>query len=133
MVWDRGTWIPDDPDVDAALRGGLKFTLQGETLKGSWVLVRARSGYPTSSGRPAWLLIKHRDAYATNREVTTALPASVLSHRTLAEIAQAEGGSVQKTAGADLSGGGRRSPEGASAAHPRARPRRPAPARERSR
>src|SRR5215831_14790788 len=31
MIWDRGTWTPETPDVDAALkRGELKLTLQGE-------------------------------------------------------------------------------------------------------
>src|SRR2546422_1034477 len=37
MVWDRGTWIPEDEDVDAALRRGeLKGTRQGAELKGCW-------------------------------------------------------------------------------------------------
>ncbi len=41
MLWDRGTWIPEVEDVDAALkRGDLKFQLNGYKLKGSWVLVR---------------------------------------------------------------------------------------------
>ena len=41
MLWDRGTWTPEDDDVDAALqKGDLKFTLDGYKLKGSWVLVR---------------------------------------------------------------------------------------------
>src|SRR6187455_1378382 len=30
MLWDRGTWEPEDPEVDAALKKGeLKFTLKG--------------------------------------------------------------------------------------------------------
>ena len=45
MLWDRGTWTPEVPDVDEALRKGeLKFTLNGKKLKGSWVLVRTK-GY----------------------------------------------------------------------------------------
>src|SRR5438552_5069511 len=45
MVWDRGTWTPEVPDVDAALRKGeLKFSLDGKKLRGSWVLVRTRGG-----------------------------------------------------------------------------------------
>lgn len=99
IVWDRGTWVPDTQDVDAALRRGeLKFTLSGTKLRGSWVLVRTRSGYPPSSGRPAWLLIKHRDAYASDRDITAALPDSVVSKRTLAATAAAEGGIAKKTA-----------------------------------
>ena len=134
MVWDRGTWIPDDPDVDAALRRGeLKFTLQGTKLKGSWVLVRTRSGYPASSGRPAWLLIKHRDAYASDRDVTTAMPHSVISNRTLAEIAQAAGGNVEKAASGDPSSRIRQGTRAAPAPRSRTRPRSPAPGRERKR
>src|SRR5215470_8014547 len=60
MVWDRGTWTPETPDVDAALRKGeLKFHLEGEKLGGSWVLVRTRGASGAAAGRPTWLLIKH--------------------------------------------------------------------------
>jgi len=59
MVWDRGTWQPEDPDVDHALKNGeLKFELQGKKLRGSWVLVRTKNG---PDGRASWLLIKHKD------------------------------------------------------------------------
>ena len=93
MVWDKGAWVPDNPDVDAALRrGDLKFTLYGEKLKGSWVLVRTKSGYPPSSGRPAWLLIKHRDEFASAQDVEAARPRSASTNRTLTEITRDEGG-----------------------------------------
>lgn len=101
MVWDRGTWEPEGPDVDAALRKGeVKFRLNGEKLRGSWVLVRTRPR-PGSGGRPAWLLIKHRDAYASTGDITETAPRSVLSGRTLAEIAWQEGGNVEKAASGD--------------------------------
>src|SRR3712207_2139974 len=77
MVWDKGTWQPEEAtkDVDAALRKGeLKFTLDGVKLKGSWVLVRTRA----ADGR-GWLLIKHRDDWAGDLDVTTAAPLSVKS------------------------------------------------------
>ena len=46
MLWDQGTWTPESPDIDAALKkGDLKFTLDGYKLKGSWVLVRTGGGY----------------------------------------------------------------------------------------
>lgn len=91
MVWDTGTWRPDDPDVDAALRrGDLKFTLHGKKLKGSWVLVRTRGFPPGSSSRESWLLIKHRDEFAAARDVETAMPRSAASNRTIADIAKAE-------------------------------------------
>ncbi len=134
MSWDRGTWVPDDPDVDAALRRGeLKFSLQGTKLKGSWVLVRTKSGYPASSGRPAWLLIKHRDANASDRDVTTSSPNSVVSKRTLAEIAQAGGGDVRRAASGDPARGVPRSATAAAVPRPGTRPRAPAARRRRSR
>jgi bifunctional non-homologous end joining protein LigD len=99
MVWDHGTWTPEVPDVDAALRkGDLKFTLAGEKLRGSWVLVRTRAG---SSGKPSWLLIKHRDAFASAADIATSAPRSVVSNRIMAEIAWQEGGNVDKAASAD--------------------------------
>ena len=69
MVWDQGTWEPEQTDVDAALaKGDLKFTLHGKKLKGSWVLVRTR-GFGSSSGKSSWLLIKHRDQYASTEDI----------------------------------------------------------------
>jgi bifunctional non-homologous end joining protein LigD len=103
MIWDRGTWTPESADVDAALRkGDLKFSLQGEKLTGSWVLVRTRS-YPGAggAGRPTWLLIKHRDDAATGEDIAETAPRSVVSQRLLAEIAFQEGGDVAKAASAD--------------------------------
>jgi bifunctional non-homologous end joining protein LigD len=100
MVWDRGTWEPESPDVDQALRGGdLKFTLYGKKLRGSWVLVRTR-GY-RSTRRLAWLLIKHGDQYASPRDITVEDPYSVLTHRLLADIARDGGGDVKNAASGD--------------------------------
>jgi bifunctional non-homologous end joining protein LigD len=101
MLWDRGTWSPDDPDVDASLKkGDLKFTLAGKKLRGSWVLVRTRLGYGASS-KPQWLLIKHRDSYASQSDVLISQPRSVVSGRLLAEIARDEGGDIDKAAKGD--------------------------------
>src|SRR5580704_7594977 len=62
MIWDTGSWTPEVPGVDAALKkGDLKFTLHGKKLEGSWVLVRTR-GFGRNASRPSWILIKHRDA-----------------------------------------------------------------------
>jgi bifunctional non-homologous end joining protein LigD len=60
MLWDRGYWEPEG-DAEAMLKkGDLKFTLDGERLHGSWVLVRMRNDkYKTK--RNNWLLIKHHD------------------------------------------------------------------------
>lgn len=101
MLWDRGTWQPDDPEVDASLqRGELKFTLHGTKLKGSWVLVRTR-GFGKSSSRSSWLLIKHRDQYASTEDVTQEMPRSVASRRLLADIAGDEGGDRERAAQGD--------------------------------
>jgi len=102
MLWDRGTWTPEVPDVDAALReGNLKFTLAGKKLGGSWVLVRTKSGFGGSK-RPGWLLIKHRDRFASSDDVVAKLPRSVASKRLLADIARDSDGNVAKAAKGDL-------------------------------
>ena len=93
MVWDYGTWEPEVPDVDEALaRGDLKFTLHGSKLKGSWVLVRTPRG---------WLLIKHRDEYASKEDILATEPRSALSRQLMREIARENGGNVEKAAKAD--------------------------------
>jgi bifunctional non-homologous end joining protein LigD len=84
MLWDQGTWTPEVADVDAALKkGDLKFTLDGYKLKGSWVLVRTGGRYPGgspgSSGARSWLLIKHRDDWAGDVDITEFAPKSVKS------------------------------------------------------
>jgi bifunctional non-homologous end joining protein LigD len=101
MVWDKGTWSPDQGKVAASLqKGELKFTLHGEKLKGSWVLVRTRL-FGRSSRRP-WLLIKHRDQFASaNKDVTEEKPRSATSNRLLAEIARDDGGDAAEAATGD--------------------------------
>jgi len=99
MIWDKGTWTPEVPDVDAALKkGDLKFTLDGRKLHGSWVLVRIRA---REGGRPPWLLIKHRDEFAGQADIAEKEPRSVVSKRILAEIARDEGGDIVKAASGD--------------------------------
>src|SRR5579863_9730582 len=65
QLWDRGYWEPAPGWVPAtALAAGeLKFSLDGQRLHGSWVLVRLRRDR-SGSKRTNWLLIKHRDAAA---------------------------------------------------------------------
>ena len=103
MVWDTGTWEAQSPDVDAALeKGDLKFILHGKKLHGSWVLVRTR-GFGSST-KPSWLLIKHRDEYASAKDITVSAPASALSRRLLADIARDSGGDVEKASTGDPKG-----------------------------
>jgi bifunctional non-homologous end joining protein LigD len=100
MLWDRGTWIPESDDVAAALKkGDLKFTLNGYKLKGSWVLVRTggrgsapppdrrggRWGDPRGDQR-SWLLIKHRDDWSGDLDITGFAPKSVKSNGDFEDI-----------------------------------------------
>jgi bifunctional non-homologous end joining protein LigD len=105
MIWDKGIWAPitptglgDEAEADRQLeKGDLKFVLLGDKLAGSWVLVRTR-------GSRQWLLIKHRDSYASEEDLTITRPLSAVSGRTMAEIAQAAGASprqLQQAAAAD--------------------------------
>ena len=91
MLWDSGTWEPEVADVSAALsKGDLKFTLDGYKLKGSWALVRTRGyGGNRDDGR-SWLLIKHRDEWAGDLDITTFAPLSVKSEQDFTEILAAD-------------------------------------------
>ena len=77
IVWDRGRWKPLG-DPHAGLRDGkLEFELDGEKLRGRWVLVRTRP----RGAKPSWLLIKSRDDEAraeADFDVLQAEPGSVL-------------------------------------------------------
>ena len=89
MLWDVGTWTPQVDDVDAALKkGDLKFTLDGYKLKGSWVLVRTGGRYPGArgGGDRSWLLIKHRDDWAGDLDVTEFAPKSFKSNGDFEDI-----------------------------------------------
>jgi bifunctional non-homologous end joining protein LigD len=82
MLWDRGTWEPEVPDVARALeKGDLKLRLDGYKLKGSWALVRTRG----ADGR-SWLLIKHRDEWSGELDIGEFAPLSVLSGGDFADI-----------------------------------------------
>jgi bifunctional non-homologous end joining protein LigD len=92
MLWDQGTWKPETEDIDAALKkGDLKFTLDGYKLKGSWVLVRTGGRYGSSAGGDrSWLLIKHRDDWAGDLDITEFAPRSVKSDGDFEDILAAD-------------------------------------------
>jgi bifunctional non-homologous end joining protein LigD len=93
MLWDQGTWTPEVDDVDAALKkGDLKLTLDGYKLKGSWVLVRTGGwGAQRGSGDGrSWLLIKHKDDWAGNVDITEFAPRSVKSDGDFEDILAAD-------------------------------------------
>jgi len=95
IVWDCGVYSPDEGGqysftdreqaeqrVRAELaQGKLSFLLRGEKLKGSFTLVKTRTGNQ-------WLLIKHRDRFAQANDVL-AQPASVLSGLSLDQMTPA--------------------------------------------
>ncbi len=95
MLWDRGYWESEDPERGFK-KGDLKFTLEGEKLHGSWVLVRMR--HDRNGGkRTNWLLIKHRDEFAKEGKANDILDAdqSVASGRSMEQIAAGKGKAPQ--------------------------------------
>ncbi len=96
QLWDRGYWTPETDPHHGLRKGELKFSLDGERLQGSWVLVRMkwdRNARPGRRKRVNWLLIKHRDAAAIEGDADRLLkdPHSVASGRTLDQIAIGKG------------------------------------------
>jgi bifunctional non-homologous end joining protein LigD len=94
QLWDRGYWEPDvgrTPE-DALASGDFKFVLDGQRLRGGWVLIRMK--HDRGGGkRTNWLLIKHRDEYARDGdgEAVLAEDRSVASGRPMAAIAAGKG------------------------------------------
>jgi len=90
MVWDTGTWQPLGDEHAMLNNGDLKFQLNGEKLKGEFVLARMRSRRPGSKGTE-WLLIKKKDDAMKPGFNIDKLDYSVLTRRSLSEIAGDEG------------------------------------------
>ena len=101
MVWDTGTWEPLKEDYSdhaesrterekqalAMLhKGDLKFRLHGQKLKGDFVVVKMRSRRPGSKANE-WLLMKKKDQYAVPGYDIDKYDYSVLTRRSLHEIA----------------------------------------------
>jgi bifunctional non-homologous end joining protein LigD len=117
MVWDVGTWQPLSPvavqgkyvpgtEAEAAAmlaKGDLKFRLDGKKLKGDFAIVKMKGRRPGSKGNE-WLLIKKHDQYEVEGYDIDAYDESVLSKRSLAEIAGDAGSAEWRSRPA---GGGR--------------------------
>jgi bifunctional non-homologous end joining protein LigD len=100
MVWDVGTWQPLSPipvdgrympgteaeAVAMLAKGDLKFRLKGKKLNGDFALIKMKGRRPGSKGTE-WLLIKKHDDYAIEGYDIDTYDESVLSKRSLAEIA----------------------------------------------
>ena len=99
MVWDTGTWEPLSPvpvkgeyvpgtEKEAAamlVKGDLKFRLKGKRLNGDFALVHIK-GRAGSKGNE-WLLIKKKDSHVVAGFDIDAYDTSILTDRTMAEIA----------------------------------------------
>ena len=94
QLCDRGYWTPEGPKSAQEMlrKGDVKFRLDGQRLKGSWVLVRVRNDRDGGK-RHNWLLIKHRDGAERVGDADNILLAdrSVASGRGMAEIAAGKG------------------------------------------
>ena len=100
MVWDVGTWAPLSPvqvngkyvpgtEAEAAAmiaKGDLKFRLNGKRLKGDFALVKMKGRRPGSKGNE-WLMIKKHDAYVVEGFDAGEIDESVLSGRSMDDIA----------------------------------------------
>ncbi|MBN9481911.1 MAG: 3'-phosphoesterase [Bacteroidetes bacterium 43-93] len=75
-VWDHGTYEPVNEQSEVITptefksnlhKGSIKFRMKGKHLKGEFALVKLKRGKEDNS----WLLIKHRDKYATDEPYTS--------------------------------------------------------------
>ena len=87
MLWDEGTWQPVEgkswKDID---KGHLHFTLDGERMKGEWLLIRLKPR--GKEKRENWLLRKLDDQFAQEGDgLVEHCLTSVLTGRSMAEIA----------------------------------------------
>lgn len=91
IVWDEGTYEPLGADgkskkdeeknlLHQLHEGNLKFVMHGKKLKGEFALVKI-----TGRGENSWLLIKHRDEFATTNDITKK-EKSVVSNKTLEQV-----------------------------------------------
>ena len=93
MIWDRGRWRPGGDAHRGLAKGHLIFDLDGEKLRGRWHLVRMRGR--ERDRHDNWLLIKGDDEEARgvgDEDILQEKPLSVVSGRSIAEIAAGKGG-----------------------------------------
>jgi len=92
MIWDSGTYVErsggDRAMSESRLRQGLlaghiTFVLKGQKLAGEFALIRLQKDSPGKN----WLLVKKRDGFASYGGPVTGLDRSVVTGRSLAEIA----------------------------------------------
>lgn len=94
IIWDEGTYVPLEPfsskkEAEKSMlsqlkSGSLKFRLLGKKLAGEFALVHIKNN---SKGDNAWLLIKHRDVWASQTDITKK-DKSVISGLTISQMAK---------------------------------------------
>jgi bifunctional non-homologous end joining protein LigD len=92
MIWDRGTWEPEDDPHKGYAKGHLDFVLHGEKLHGRWHLVRMRSR--PRDKHQNWLLIKGNDEEARGtrgKDILDEEPLSAVTGRSIDDIANGKG------------------------------------------
>jgi len=87
LLWDEGVWEPIGDPHQGLEAGDLKFRLFGQRMQGEWVLVLMKGR--DRGGKQQWLLIKHKDDFATPgaNHLTEQFQTSVETGRDLEEIA----------------------------------------------
>jgi bifunctional non-homologous end joining protein LigD len=88
MIWDKGTWTPDQDPHKAMKKGHLDFELEGDKLHGHWHLVRMHPR-PGERQEP-WLLIKGGDEFARKKsdpDILEEMAESATTGRSMEEIA----------------------------------------------
>lgn len=88
MLWDRGAYEVEGDPAEGVERGKLDLALHGERLRGGFALVRMRPR--KGETREHWLLIKERDAAVDENRDLGREDSSVVSGRSMAEIAAEE-------------------------------------------
>jgi bifunctional non-homologous end joining protein LigD len=96
MLWDRGTWAPIAGKSAKDLEEGhLHFSLDGERMKGEWLLIRIK-GKPKEK-RENWLLRKIDDSHAgASGDLVDRCLTSVATGRTMDDIAAGKPGPKAK-------------------------------------
>jgi len=94
IIWDKGTYEPIEPVkgkkaqekhlLKQLKEGSVKIILHGEKLRGEWALVHMKQS------ENSWLLIKHKDKFASSAEVTNKSK-SVVSGITLLQLEKSAG------------------------------------------
>jgi bifunctional non-homologous end joining protein LigD len=95
MVWDFGNYLAlgakDLAESEKMIRKGLKegqikVVLNGKKLQGGFALIKLKNGF---GGKDSWLMLKERDEYAKNLDVTKK-DKSALSGKSMTQISKSK-------------------------------------------